>query len=92
MSNKEIPYSCEVQIESFKEQEELVKIRAVIVVARESQKGILIGSRGLMLKKVGTQARKEIEDFLGTKVFLELFVKVDKDWRNKENRLKQYGY
>jgi len=90
--NQEIPYACEVVIESFKEDKKIIRIRAEIMVARDSQKGILIGHKGSKLKKVGTEARKDLEDFLQKKVFLELFVKVNKDWRNKEPQLKRYGY
>lgn len=89
---KEIPYSVEVIIESFKEEEKIIKIRAEIVVMRESQKGIIIGHGGKPLKNVGIQSRKDIEAFLGKQVFLELFVKVNKDWRNNKNELKKYGY
>ncbi|MBN1118298.1 MAG: GTPase Era [Bacteroidales bacterium] len=89
---KEIPYSVEIEVESFKESEKLVKISAVIYVARDSQKGILIGKGGEMLKKVGTKAREDIEKFLDKKVFLELFVKVKKDWRNSDYQLKKFGY
>ena len=89
---KEIPYSCEVVIEAFKEEADIVRIRAEIMVARDSQKGILIGHKGSRLKRVGTEARKDAEAFLGKKVFLELYVKVNKDWRNQENQLKRYGY
>lgn len=89
---KEIPYSTEVVINSFKEEEKLIRIQAEIIVERESQKGIIIGSGGSMLKKVGTKARLDIETFLQKKVFLELFVRVIEDWRNKENYLKRFGY
>jgi GTP-binding protein Era len=89
---KEIPYSVEVVIESFKEEEKIFKIRAEIYVIRESQKGIIIGHEGKALKKVGTEARKEIETFLQKQVFLELFVKVNKDWRDNEGQLKRFGY
>ena len=89
---KEIPYSSEVVIDTFKDEEKIVKIRALIIVERESQKGIIIGHQGKALKKTGTEARKAIEKFLNKKVFLELFVKVDKDWRNDEKRLRTYGY
>lgn len=89
---KEIPYSVEIIIESFKEEEHITKISAVILVERDSQKGIMIGHQGKNLKRVGTDARKDIEGFLGKKVFLELFVKVDKDWRNNEGKLKHFGY
>lgn len=89
---KEIPYSCEVLVEEFKEDGKITRIRAVIIVSRESQKGILIGHKGSKLKIVGTEARKAIEDFIQNKVFLELFVKVDKDWKGNEKKLKKYGY
>lgn len=89
---KEIPYSVEIEVESFKEEENIIRIRAVIYVARDSQKGILIGHKGKMLKKTGTEAREEIERFLNKKVYLELFVKVSKDWRNHEKQLKKFGY
>lgn len=90
--SKEIPYSTEVEIESFRDLEGLSKIRAIIHVARESQKGIIIGHKGEMLKKTGTAARKEMEEFFGRKVFLELQVKVTKDWRNNPYILKKFGY
>lgn len=89
---KEIPYSVEVVVESFKESDKIVKIFALIFVARESQKAIIIGHGGLALKKVGTEARKDIEDFVGKQVFLELTVKVNKDWRDKDLQLKRFGY
>ena len=89
---KEIPYSVEVEVESFKEEERLIRINAVIFVERESQKGIIIGHQGKALKKVGMEARKDIEAFLQKQVYLELFVKVDKDWRQKTSRLRHYGY
>ena len=90
--DKEIPYSVEVEVESFKEDNNLIRINAVIYVERDSQKGIIIGKQGKALKKVGTEARKDIETFFDKKVYLELFVKVDKDWRQKTGRLKHYGY
>ncbi len=90
--DKEIPYSVEVEVESFKEEQNLIRINAVIYVERDSQKGIIIGHQGKALKAVGTEARKDIEAFFGKKVYLELFVKVDKDWRSKSGRLKHYGY
>ena len=90
--DKEIPYSVEVEVESFKEDDHLIRISAIIYVERDSQKGIIIGKQGRALKKVGTEARKDIEAFFEKKVFLELFVKVDKDWRQKSGRLKHYGY
>lgn len=89
---QEIPYSCEVEIESYDESPTIVRIKAVIVVERESQKGIVIGHQGKMLKKVGTAARIAIEEFIGQKVFLELLVKIGEDWRNNERFLKQHGY
>ncbi len=89
---KEIPYSVEVEVEEFQEMESQVHIRALIHVNRESQKGIIIGHQGSALKKVGTDARKDIEVFLGKKVFLQLYVKVTKDWRDKDRILKQFGY
>lgn len=89
---KEIPYSVEVVVESFKDEEKIIKIRAEILVVRDSQKGIIIGHQGKALKKVGTEARKDIEGFFGKQVFLELFVKVNKDWRDNENQLKRFGY
>ena len=89
---KEIPYSAEVMVETFTEDEQLIRIRAVIFVERDSQKGIIIGKGGKLLKKVGTEARKDIEAFFDKKVFLELFVKVEKDWRNKESKLRFFGY
>jgi len=89
---KEIPYSVEVGVESFTEEANLVRIRCNIFVSRESQKGILIGHQGSMLKKVGTEARKDIEEFLGKKTFLELHVKVSKNWRENEDLLKRFGY
>jgi len=90
--DKEIPYSVEVEVEEFKEEEKIIRISAVIYVERDSQKGIIIGRQGAALKKVGTQARKDIEAFFDKQVFLQLFVKVDKDWRQNQGRLKHYGY
>ena len=89
---KEIPYSVEVEVEQFKEEAALIRINAVIYVERDSQKGIIIGKGGKSLKKVGSEARKDIESFFEKKVFLELYVKVEKDWRNKEIKLKGFGY
>jgi len=89
---EEIPYSCEVEIEEFKEGAERYDISAVIYVMRETQKGIIIGKGGQSLKKVGTQARIEMEDFFQKKVFLRLFVKVDADWRESKKELKRFGY
>ncbi|MCB9335465.1 MAG: GTPase Era [Flavobacteriales bacterium] len=89
---KEVPYSCEVEVEEFKEQPDIIRMRANIIVARDSQKGIIIGHQGKGLKKVGTEARKDLETFFGKKVFLELYVKVNKDWRDNDNMLKRFGY
>ena len=89
---KEIPYSTEVIITSFKEAKDIVKISAEIIVERDSQKNIIIGAGGIMLKKVGTYARQDMEEFLNKKVFLEMFVKVIPDWRNRDNYLKSFGY
>jgi GTP-binding protein Era len=90
--HEEIPYCTEVVVEEFKEAENITRIRAIIYVMREGQKGILIGKQGTALQKAGTKSREEIEQFLGKKVFLDLFVKVEKDWRNSEKRLKRFGY
>jgi GTP-binding protein Era len=89
---KEIPYSVEVAVDLFKENEKLIHIIAYIFVARESQKAIILGHQGLAIKRVGTQARRDLEQWLGKKIFLELSVKVVKDWRNSENELKKFGY
>jgi len=89
---KEIPYSVEVEVEEFKEDAKRINIMAVINVERDSQKGIIIGHQGSSLKKVGTEARLDIETFFGKKVFLNLYVKVLKDWRNRESDLKKFGY
>ncbi len=89
---KEIPYSVEVEIESYHEEPGLNRIAAVIYVARDSQKGIIIGHRGSMLKRVGTAARKEMEEFLGKKVFLEMYVRVAHEWRDNPRMLKKFGY
>ena len=90
--DKEIPYSTEVLVEKFEEKDNSIHIMAVIYVERDSQKGIIIGKGGEKIKKVGIQARQDIETFFDKKVFLELFVKVEKDWRNRENKLRQFGY
>ena len=90
--DKEIPYSVEVTTDAFKVEESIIKISAVIFVERNSQKGILIGHKGAALKKVGTQARRDLERFFEKKVHLELFVKVNKDWRSNANALKRFGY
>ncbi len=89
---KEIPYSVEVVVEEFKESDKIININCVIYVERDSQKGIIIGHKGEMIKRVGTDARKDAEEFFGKKIFLELFVKVAKDWREKERSLKNFGY
>ena len=90
--DKEIPYSCEIAIESYKEEPNIDRISATIFVARNSQKGIVIGHKGERLKRVGQAARHDLEAFLGKKVFLELYVKVMEDWRNNDNQLKRFGY
>ena len=90
--DKEIPYAVEVVVEQFKETDKQIHISGVIYVERESQKGIIIGHRGVALKKVSTEARKAMEKFFGKHIYLELFVKVDKDWRNSVKRLNLYGY
>lgn len=90
--DKEVPYSTEVIVEKFDESETAIHIMAVIYVERDSQKGILIGKGGTMLKKVGTESRKDIEKFFDKRVYLELFVKVEPNWRNRENKLRSFGY
>jgi GTP-binding protein Era len=90
--DKEIPYSVEVAVESFKEDEKHIHINALIYVERDSQKGIIIGHQGVALKKVSTEARKSLEKFFGKPIFLEIFVKVDKDWRSSERELDHFGY
>ena len=90
--DKEIPYCCEIEIESYKEEPTIDRIAATIYVARDSQKGILIGHKGEKLKRVGQTAREDMEEFLGKKVFLQLFVKVNDDWRNNERQLRRFGY
>jgi GTP-binding protein Era len=89
---KEIPYSVEVVVEQFTEEETIIRIKSLIIVERQSQKGILIGHRGQALKKVGMMARKDLEKFFEKKIFLEIFVKVEDDWRNRDNLLRQFGY
>lgn len=89
---KEVPYSVEVGIEEFKEEEKIIRIKAVIIVSRDSQKGIIIGKGGEALKKVASRARIDIEKFFGKKVFLEVFVKVEKDWRDSNRLLREFGY
>lgn len=90
--DKEVPYATQVIVEKFDESDKAIHIMAVIYVERDSQKGIIIGHQGKMLKRVGTMARKDIETFFDKKVFLELYVKVEKDWRNQEKKLKAFGY
>ena len=90
--DKEVPYSIEVIVEEFKEGHDLIRIRAIIMVERDTQKGIVIGHKGEKLKRLGTLARRDIEKFFEKKVFLQLYVKVEKDWRNRDNLLKAFGY
>ncbi|WP_372474803.1 GTPase Era [Capnocytophaga sp. ARDL2] len=89
---KEIPYSVEIETEEFKEDDEIIRIKAVIMVERDSQKGIIIGHKGESIKKVGMQAREEMEKFFGKQVHIEMFVKVNKDWRNNSYQLRRFGY
>ena len=89
---KEIPYSVEVETESFIEEDSIIRIRSIIMVERDTQKGIIIGHKGSAIKRVGTEARKDLEFFFGKKVFLELYVKVNKNWRSNERQLKRFGY
>ncbi|MBR4389605.1 MAG: GTPase Era [Prevotella sp.] len=90
--DKEIPYSVEVKVEEFKEDDKCIRIRAIIYVERDSQKGIIIGHQGVALKKVSTEARKSLERFFGKKIYIETYVKVDKDWRSSQRELDQFGY
>ena len=89
---KEVPYSCQVEIESYIQEEKMIRIRAIIIVERDSQRGIIIGKGGTMLKRIGREARIEVEKFTNSKVFLENYVKVDSNWRSLESKLKKYGY
>jgi GTP-binding protein Era len=89
---KEIPYSVEIEIEEFKEEPKIIRIRAVIMVERDTQKGIIIGHKGSALKRVGTEARKDLEKFFAKKIFMDLYVKVNKDWRSTNSQLKRFGY
>ncbi len=89
---KEIPYSVEVETEEFVEDEDIIRIRSVIMVERDSQKGIIIGHKGSALKRVGTEARKELEKFFGKKIHIELYVKINKNWRSNQHQLKRFGY
>ncbi|HRO74929.1 MAG TPA: GTPase Era [Crocinitomicaceae bacterium] len=91
-TDKEIPYSSQVEVEEYIESDDIIHIRTLIIVERDSQKGIIIGKGGTMMKRIGYDARKDIENFVGKKVFLKTFVKVDKDWRKDEKKLKNYGY
>lgn len=90
--DKEIPYAVEIQVESFKESDDIIRIGAVILVERDTQKGILIGHQGKGLKRVGTEARKDLEQFFAKKIHLEMHVKVSKNWRSDENKLRRFGY
>jgi GTP-binding protein Era len=89
---KEIPYAVEIETEEFVEEPNIIKIRAIIMVERETQKGIIIGHKGAPLKRVGTEARKDLEKFFGKKIFLELYVKVNKNWRSDKKQLRRFGY
>lgn len=89
---KEVPYAVEVVVEEFKDEKDIINIRAIIIVERDTQKGIIIGHKGAALKKVGMMARKDMERFFDKKIFLEMYVKVEKDWRSRDNILKAYGY
>ncbi|MDR1502543.1 MAG: GTPase Era [Prevotella sp.] len=89
---KEVPYAVEVIVEEFKEEKDIINIRALIIAERDTQKGIIIGHKGAALKKVATMARKDMERFFNKKIFLEIYVKVEKDWRSRDNLLRQYGY
>lgn len=89
---KEIPYATEVEVEEFKEEESIIRIRATIYVERDTQKGIVVGHQGKMIKRTGTDARRRMQDFFKKKIFLDLFVKVRKNWRENENELKRFGY
>lgn len=91
-TDQEIPYASEVVVEAYKNEEDIVRIRAEIIVERETQKVIVIGKEGSLIKKIGQTARKDLEKFIGKKIFLDLHVRVDKDWRNKDQKLKKYGY
>lgn len=89
---KEIPYAAEVVVEKFKEEKTIIRIKSLIIVERNSQKGIIIGPKGAAIKRVGSMARRDLERFFGKKIFLEIFVKVEKDWRNRDNLLRAFGY
>ena len=90
--SKEIPYSVEIVTEEFKEEDNIIRIRSVVFVERSSQKGIIIGHKGSAIKKLGTDSRKELEEFFNKKIFIDLYVKVNKNWRSDENKLKKFGY
>ena len=90
--DKEIPYAVEIETEEFKEDDTIIRIRAVIMVERDTQKGIIIGHKGAAIKKVGVQAREELEKFFGKQIYIELYVKVNKDWRNNSYQLRRFGY
>jgi len=89
---KEIPYAVEVVTEEFNEDEKIIRMRSIIMVERETQKGIIIGHKGAALKRVGVEARKDLQRFFGKQVHLELYVKVNKNWRSNQNQLKRFGY
>ena len=89
---KEIPYAAEVVVEEFKEEKTIIRIKSLIIVERNSQKGIIIGPKGAAIKRVGSMARRDLERFFGKKIFLEIFIKVEKDWRNRDNLLRAFGY
>ncbi|BCY28378.1 GTPase Era [Flavobacterium okayamense] len=90
--DKEIPYAVEIETEEFKEEDDIIRIRAVIMVERDTQKGIIIGHKGTAIKKVGMQAREDLEKFFGKKIFIETYVKVNKDWRSNDRQLRRFGY
>ena len=90
--DKEIPYAVEIETEEFIEDEDIIRIRAVIMVERETQKGIIIGHKGAAIKRVGIEARQDLEKFFGKQIHIEMFVKVNKDWRNNAYQLKRFGY
>ncbi len=92
LCKKEIPYSSQVEVDTYLDEGNIIRIRAIIIIERDSQRGIIIGKGGEMLKRIGTYARKDLEKFLDKKVFLETYVKVDKDWRTSDSKLKKYGY
>jgi GTP-binding protein Era len=92
LCKKEIPYSSQVEVDTYLDEGNIIRIRAIIIIERDSQRGIIIGKGGEMLKRIGTNARKDLEKFLDKKVFLETYVKVDKDWRTSDSKLKKYGY